>query len=191
MRIKSVLLLVVALLLPGAAYASEGGESGGLLTVDGGLMFWTVLVFGLLLYILKRTAWPVILGAVADRERSLQETLDEAARLNAEAKAALAEQRKLLADAHAQAASLLAETKLAAERERAAAVEKTRAEAEELLARARRDIAAEKDRASVELRREAVDIALAAASKLIEQRLDTAQDKKIVTEFLTSLEKSK
>lgn len=191
MRINSSLLLVAALLLPGTASASEGAGSGGLLTVDGGLMFWTLVVFGLLLYILKRTAWPVILGAVAERERSLQATLDEAARLAAQAKEDLAQQQKLLTDARTQAASLMAEAKMAAERDRAAAVEKTRAETEELLARARRDIQAEKDRASADLRREAVDIALAAAGKLIEQKLDAASDKKIVVDFLQSLEKGK
>ena len=67
------------------------------------------------------------------------------------------------------------------------ATEKTRAEAEELLARARREIGAEKDRASAELRREAVDLALAAAGKLIGQRLESDADKKIVTDYLATV----
>ena len=52
-------------------------------------------------------------------------------------------------------------------------MEKTRQEQEELLARARREIGAERDRAIEELRREAVDLSLAAASKLIGERLDS------------------
>ena len=191
MRNKSFSLLVAASLIPGVASASEGAGSGGLLTVDGGLMFWTLVVFGLLLLILKRSAWPVILGAVEERERSLQATLDEAARLSAQAKEDLAQQQKLLAEARGQAATLLAEAKAAAEKDRALATEKARAEAEELLARARREIGAEKDRASAELRREAVELALAAASKLIGQRLESAQDKKIVADYLASLEAGK
>ena len=191
MRNKSFVLLAAASLIPGAVSASEGAGSGGLLTVDGGLMFWTLVVFGLLLFILKKSAWPVILGAVEERERSLQATLDEAARLNAEAKASIAEQQKLLLEARTQASTILAETKAAAERERASATEKARAEADELISRARNEIQAEKERATAELRREAVDLALAAAGKLIGQRLEAAQDKKIVTDFLASLEKSK
>lgn len=187
MRNKTAWLMIVALLVPGTAAASEGTGGGGLLTVDGGLMFWTLVVFGLLFYILKKTAWPVILGAVEERERSLQATLDEAARLAAQAKEDLAKQEKLLAEARAQAVSLMAEAKAAAEKERSLSTEKTRAEAEELLARARREIGAEKDRASAELRREAVDLALAAAGKLIGQRLESAEDKKIVTEYLATL----
>jgi len=177
----------------GLMLVSEGaqGAPSSPFEVNPGLMLWTLISFGLLFLLLWKFVWPQLLAATEARERKIQQQLEEAERLNAEAKASNAEQKKLLGDAQAQAASLLAETKLAAERERATAVEKTRAEAEELLARARRDIAAEKDRAAVELRREAVDIALAAAGKLIEQRLDTAQDKKIVTEFLHSLEKQK
>ena len=66
-------------------------------------------------------------------------------------------------------------------------IEKTRQEQEELLARARREIAAERESAVAELRREAVDLSLAAASKLIEKRLDGETDRKLVQEFLASL----
>jgi F-type H+-transporting ATPase subunit b len=74
-----------------------------------------------------------------------------------------------------------------AEKERALAIEKTKQEQEELLARARREIAAERDTALAELRREAVDLSLAAASKLIEKRLDGETDRKLVQEFLSTL----
>ena len=59
-------------------------------------------------------------------------------------------------------------------------MEKTRHEQEELLDRARREIAAERDKAITELRREAVDLSLAAAAKLIGQRLDGDADREIV-----------
>lgn len=159
--------------------------------VNPGLMIWTFIAFGLLCLLLWKFVWPQMLAATEAREQKIQQQLAEAERLNAEAKASIAEQGKLLADARAQAASLLADVKATAERERALGVEKARAEAEEMLARARREIGAEKDRASAELRREAVDLALAAAGKLIGQRLEAAQDKKIVTDYLASLESGK
>ncbi|HEU4570452.1 MAG TPA: F0F1 ATP synthase subunit B [Gemmatimonadales bacterium] len=189
---STLMVLTLGLALPGVASASEGGAGGGgLLTVSGGLMVWTLLVFALLLFILKRSAWPLILGAVEERERNLQAKLDEATRLNTEAKALLEQQQKLLADARGEAAAVLAEAKTAADRERAGAADKAKHEAEEILARARREIASERDRALADLRREAVDLALAAAGKLIGQRLQADQDKKIVTEYLASLEQGK
>jgi F-type H+-transporting ATPase subunit b len=70
-------------------------------------------------------------------------------------------------------------------------MEKTRQEQEELLARARREIGAERERAVAELRREAVDLSLAAASRLIEKRLDGDTDRKLVLDFLASLDEKR
>ena len=159
--------------------------------VNFGLFFWTWITFGLLFFLLWKFVLPQLLQATEARELKIKQQLEEAARLNAEAKALVAEQQKLLTASRDQAAKIMADAKAAAEKEHQLAAEKTRAEAEEMLARARREIGAEKDRASAELRREAVDLALAAAGKLIGQRLEAAQDKKIVTDYLAALEPSK
>jgi F-type H+-transporting ATPase subunit b len=163
-------------------------HASGPLTVSGGLMIWTVVIFLLLLAILKKFAWPAILGAVEAREQALERQLAEAARDRELAAAMLAEHQKLVAEAKNQAHAMVAEARAVAEKERALALEKTKQEQEELLARARREIAEERDRAIVELRREAVDLSLAAASKLIEKRLDSETDRKLVLEFLASLD---
>jgi F-type H+-transporting ATPase subunit b len=162
--------------------ASE--HASGPLTVEGGLMVWTIVVFLLLLAILRKFAWPAILGAVEALERQLA----EAARDREQAAALLAEHQKLVADAKAQAHAIIAEGRGVAEKDRALAIEKTRQEQEELLARARREIAAERDKAVAELRREAVDLSLAAASRLVEKRLDSDTDRKLVTDYLASLD---
>jgi F-type H+-transporting ATPase subunit b len=85
-----------------------------------------------------------------------------------------------MAEARSSAQSLLAEAKSQSERERTAAVEKTKAEQEEMLARARREIGAERERAIADLRLEAVDLSLAAASRLVGQRLDSESDRNLV-----------
>jgi F-type H+-transporting ATPase subunit b len=159
----------------------------GPLTVEFGLMFWTIIVFVALLLILRKFAWPALLGAVEARERALEEQLAEAERNRAEAAELLAQHQKLIAEGRASAHALLAEARTVAEKERALAMEKTRQEQEELLERARRDITAERDRAVTELRREAVDLSLAAASKLISERLDSDSDRRIVQEYLANL----
>jgi F-type H+-transporting ATPase subunit b len=163
----------------------------GPLSVEPGLMIWTVVVFVALLAILKKFAWPAVLGAVEARERALEEQLAEAERNRREAAELLARHEKLLAEGKASAHALLAEARAAAEKERALAMEKTRQEQEELLARARREIGAERDRAVAELRREAVDLSLAAASRLIEKRLDGETDRKLVLDFLASLDENR
>ena len=166
----------------------EHAAASGPLTVEFGLMFWTVVVFLLLLLILKKFAYPALLGAVEARERALQEQLDAAERNRAESEALLAEHKKLLAEAKTQAHALLVEARTTAEKERALAMEKTLQEQQQLLERARRDIAAERDRAIAELRQEAVELSLAAASKLIGERLNSETDRKLVQEYLSGLD---
>ncbi|MGH7579635.1 MAG: F0F1 ATP synthase subunit B [Gemmatimonadales bacterium] len=166
-------------------------HSSGPLTVEGGLMFWTIVVFVLLLAILKKFAWPAILGAVEAREQALERQLAEAAHDREQAAALLAEHQKLVADAKGQAHAIIAEGRSVAEKDRALAIGKTRLEQEELLARARREIASERDKAVADLRREAVDLTLAAASKLVEKRLDDDTDRKLVTDFLASLDEQR
>jgi len=170
------------------ATIQEPHAAPGPLTVEPGLMIWTVVVFLLLLLILKRFAYPALLGAVEARERALQQQLDEAERNRAESAALLAEHKKLLAEARTQAHGLLVEARTTAEKERALAMEKTLQEQQQLLERARRDIGDERDRAITELRREAVDLSLAAASKLIGERLSSDTDRKLVQEYLASLD---
>jgi F-type H+-transporting ATPase subunit b len=171
-----------------APLSAQDEHASGPLTVEGGLMFWTIVVFLILLAVLKKFAWPAVLGAVEAREKALEEQLAEAERNRAESAALLEEHKKLIATARTQAHAVLAESKALADKERAVALEKTRQEQEELLARARREIQSERDRAITELRREAVDLSLAAASKLIGERLDTATDRKLVLDYLASLD---
>jgi len=156
--------------------------------VNFGLFFWTWVVFFGLMYLLKKFAWPPLLKATVEREQRIQALLEEAEQRNKEAAALLAEHEKLLADTKAKAHSIVAEARAVAEKERALAMEKTRQEQEELLERARRDIIAERGRAVVELRREAVDLSLAAASKLISERLTSETDRKIVEQYLASVD---
>jgi F-type H+-transporting ATPase subunit b len=166
----------------------EPHAARGPLTIEFGLMFWTVVVFLLLLLVLKRFAYPALLGAVEARERALQQQLDEAERNRTESAALLAEHKKLLAEARTQAQGLLVEARTSAEKERALAMEKTMQEQQQLLERARRDIGDERDRAIAELRREAVELSLAAASKLIGERLTSDIDRKLVQGYLATLD---
>ena len=169
---------------------AEGAASGPLV-VNGGLMIWTIVVFVLLLVILRKFAWPVILGAVRAREQALEQQIAEAEKNRAESAALLEQHKKLLAEARSQGQAMLAEAKAVAEKDRAAAMERTRQEQADLLDRARRDIAAEKERAILELKREAVDLSLAAASRLIGQRMTSDADRKLVESYLASLESGK
>lgn len=168
--------------------AAEPGTPASPFEVNFGLFFWTLIIFAILLFVLWKFAWPQILKATVDREEKIKGQLAEAERMNSEAKAALAEADKHRMDAQHQAQHLLAEAKAAVDKERASAVEKIKADQDALMERTRRDIASERDKAISDLRREAVDLALGAAAKVIGQRLDSEADKKIVLDYLARVE---
>ena len=173
----------------GPVFAQEtGAGGGGPLTVDGGLVIWTLVVFGLLLYVLKRQAWPVLLAAVREREQKLERQLAEAEKNRAEAAALLEEHKRLLAAAKGEAQEILNKAKTVAEKERATLLAKAREEYERLLTRARKEIEEEKEKALLALRQEAVDLSIAAAAKLLDANLDTEANRRLVTEYLAGLE---
>jgi F-type H+-transporting ATPase subunit b len=175
--------MLLALLAQGAEHAGPASP----FEVNFGLFIWTWVVFIGLFFVLKRFALPAILKATEDRERTIARQLGEAESANTEAKRLLEENRRLLAEARSQAQALMIEAKTASEKERTSSTEKARHEAEQLLARARQDIAEEKDKALVELRREAVDISLAAAARLVGQRFDAEADRALVSSYISSL----
>ena len=74
-----------------------------------------------------------------------------------------------------------------AQKEREALIAKGHEEQERLLERARREIADERDKAIQALRREAVDLSIAAASRLVETNLDSDANRRLVSEYLATL----
>jgi F-type H+-transporting ATPase subunit b len=166
----------------------NGGESFSLFSLNTGVVIWTLVIFIALVLILGRFAWRPILGALEARERHIQDVLDAAARDRIEAEKALAEHRRQLAEGRQQAQQIVVEGKQAAERVRQEMLDTARRQQDDLLARARDDIRHEREQAIDLIRREAVDLSLAAASHLVEKRLDTAEDRRLVQRYLAELE---
>ena len=169
--------------------AQTGGEEGGFtpFSINTGLAFWTILVFLILLALLWKLGWPAILKSVEDRERRIQRQLDEAERARAEAARLLEEHKQALAAARAQAQEIVTAAKAVAHKEREALLAKAREEQDQLLARARKEIESETQKALLALRHEAVDLSLAAASKLVEANLDSDANRRLVVDYLASL----
>src|SRR3989449_11708567 len=84
------------------------------------LVIWTLVVFAMLLYVRRRSAWPVLLAAVREREQRLERQLAEAEKQRQEAAALLEEQKRLLAAGHAEAQEIIAKARVVAEKEREA-----------------------------------------------------------------------
>jgi F-type H+-transporting ATPase subunit b len=180
--------LVALTLAPGFAWAQGGGEGGGgVYDMNTGLSVWTLIVFAGLVLLLGKFAWNPILKMVDEREKGIQSALDEAAQHNAEAARMLEEHKAQLADARRQASELIAEGRSAGENVRKEIEDKARAEAQSILDRARSEIERERDAAIETLRKESGELALAAASRLMQENLDQAKDRALVERYLADL----
>lgn len=186
---RTVLLSIVfSATNAGVLLAQESEQaSSGLMAIRVNLMAWTLVIFLILFFLLKRLAFPAILGAVEKRERALQEALDNAKRDREEAQRLLDEHRRRIDEARGEAQRLIAEGRAVAEKMRNDLIEQTHQEQQAMLERARREIETEKDRALAQLRREAVNLAIAGAGKVIEQNLDNTKNRQLVESFLSSL----
>ena len=150
-------------------------------------MFWTLLVFVTVAILLTKFAWGPLTEAVRNREAALQQAIDMAKKDREDAAALLAEHRKAIENAKDDAQKLIADGRAQAESMKAEMLEATKLQQAEMLERARRDIENEKVKAIDELRREAVDLAIAGAGKVIEKNLDDAGNRKLVENYLASL----
>jgi len=182
----SLFLLVLLLGSASPVFAAEEGSKVDLLTPHGGLMLWTLLIFVGLFIILSRYAFGPITQAVEAREQALQDAIDQAKRDREEAARVLAEHRAQLEGARGEAQKIIAEGRAVGEKLRTDMLEETHKQQQDILERARREIAGERDRAIAQIREEAVDLALAAAGKVIEKNLDDSANRKLVEGYLAS-----
>jgi F-type H+-transporting ATPase subunit b len=187
---RSLLAAVVLSTVTAAPVLAQEAETHGpvnLLSPNAGLMFWTLLIFLVLLVILAKFAFKPLTAAVEAREAALEKAIKDAQADREAAAKHLAEQTKALDAARAEAQRMIAESRTTGEKLRNEMLEQTKHQQAELLERARVEIDNERKRAVADLRREAVELAVAGASKVIERNLDDQTNRKLVESFLATV----
>ncbi|MEI6740194.1 MAG: F0F1 ATP synthase subunit B [Gemmatimonadaceae bacterium] len=193
LRRPSALLLGALLTLTASpAFASEAeGGPVNLLAPNPGLMVWTLVIFVILLVFLSKFAFKPLFAAVEAREQALEAAIAGAAQDRAEAAQLLAQHRAQLEASRTEAQAIIADARATAEKMRNDLLAQTKTQQEEMIEQARRAIDSEKASAIAALRTEAIDLAIAGASRVIERNLDAAANRSIVESFLTSLDGAK
>ena len=166
------------------------GDSGGsfLVSPNLGLMIWTLLVFGITMYVLSRVAFPRIQEALDKRANQIRDSIDEAEKTREEAKSILEEYRGRLKEAREQADEIIARARKTAETTTAEATEQGREKREELLAAARRDIEAETRRSLERIRKEVADLTVLTTEKVTRKTLDSDDQKRLIQEALAEVD---
>src|SRR5687767_13383073 len=176
--------------------AQEGGgeaaaeEEGGsfLVSPNVGLMIWTLLAFGVTLFLLNKLAFPRIAEALDRRRLTIEQSLDDAARSKREADELLEEYRARLREAREQAEDITARARKAADSLADSAKAEAGKQREELLAATRRDIEAETRRALDEIRKEVANLTVVATEKVTRKSLTPEDHRRLIEDALREVD---
>lgn len=160
-----------------------------MLEINPGLIIWTIITFVIVLMILRWTAWKPILGALTAREEKIRGALADAEQARQQAKALLEEHRKQIAAAEDQVQRILMEGRALADKQRAEIAEKAQSSARHMIVQAKEEIQREKDAALTQLRSEVADLAIGAASKILDKNLDTPAQRSLVDAAIREINK--
>jgi F-type H+-transporting ATPase subunit b len=166
--------------------ASSSGSF--LITPNVGLMVWTLLLFGISLYVLAKLAFPRISAALDKRQRAIEESIDTAERTRAEAAALLADYRERLKESRQEAEGIIDRARKAAETHERDASEEAKAKREQMMEQTRRDIEAETRRAIQDIRREVADLTVMATEKVTRKTLTDDDQRRLVEDALSELD---
>ncbi|MGH2968209.1 MAG: F0F1 ATP synthase subunit B [Solirubrobacteraceae bacterium] len=169
-------------------FAAEDSGGSFLVSPDVGLMIWTLIVFGVSLYVLAKVAFPRIAEALDKRQQAIEESIATSERVRTEAEQLLAEYRERLAEARGQADEIVARARKTGEAHENEVLAEAKAKREEMMEQTRRDIDAETRRAIQEIRKEVADLTVAATEKVTRKTLTEADQKRLVEEALAELD---
>ncbi len=170
-------------------FAAEETGGGKFLVQPGvGLMIWTLLAFGITLYVLRRWVFPRIQEQLDIRQKAIEETIDTAERTRKEAEQLLREYRERLAEARQQAEDIVARARKAGERYEQEHVEVTSKKQQEMLEAARRDIEVETRLALERIRKEVADLTVIATEKVTRKTLTSEDHQRLIQEALQEVD---
>ena len=152
-----------------------------LVTPEIGLIFWTTIVFLLLLVVLKKYAWKPILAAVDERNKSIEDALKAADKAKEEMLALNVDNERILMEAKKERDVLLKEGREIKEKVIAEAKDKAKLEADKILVSAKEQITNEKMKAITELKNQVAELSIEIAEKIIKSELqDVNKQKELV-----------
>jgi F-type H+-transporting ATPase subunit b len=175
--------------LPLAAAKPAKAEGGSfLVSPNVGLMIWTLIVFTISLYVLKKLVFPRIQETLDKRQRVIEESIDAAERTRVEADKLLAEYRERLAQAREQAEEIVTRARKAAEAAEAQAAKDAKVKHDEMLEQTKREVQAETRRAIQEIRNEVAELTILATEKVTRKTLTDDDQRRLVEEALSELD---
>lgn len=172
----------------GAAHEEHASHAAqdSVLHFSSNILFWEYVTFGLILLVLAWKVIPVMLKQLGDRQASIQDALDKADKVRAEAEVLLRKHEEMMRDAHADAKKITDDA-IAAAREAAARIQsEADAAAKETRERAQKEVEQLTRKAEAELRDAAVELALLASSRVLQKSLNDDDHRRLAQEAIAA-----
>ena len=161
--------------------------AGGLTDVNFGLTLWTIVLFILFAAGMAKLGWGPLLAAIEEREKGIRGAVDGAQKAHSEAQALLAQHKEMLREAGREREEIIKRALQDAELLKADLSARAKAESDQMVQRAREQIDREKGQAILELRTQVADLAMEAASKIVESSLTPDAQRKLVDDFIKTM----
>ena len=155
---------------------------------DPGLFIWTIVTFLLLLWGLKKIAWTPLLEALETRQNAIRKSLDDAQQAKVELERLNAESARIIQQARVDAEAIISQGRVDGDRLREEIRSKARSEADNIVKNAERQIQLETSRALEQIRREAVDLSVMIASKIIQRNLSREDNERLIDDTIKQVE---
>lgn len=153
-----------------------------ILTPDFGLLFWMLLAFLIVFFLMAKYGFPIITKMVEDRKNYIDESLQKAHEANERLAGIQQESERLLAEARAKQAEILAQAKATGDSIVSEARNKAQADGAKLLQEAKAQIAAEKVNALRDIRQTVADLSIVIAEKVVRQKLANNDEQQALIE---------
>ena len=188
MKINSVLfLLLTKLSFAGSTPHTDNQTSGWLdkwLTIDFGLLYWTILTFFVLLVILRWKAWAPLIQALDARAEQIADSLSKAEKASYQAEEQAIKNKELLNAAKQEAQKIISKARDTGDKIKHKLEEDGKKQYNSILEKAKEDIEREKEKIIIEIKEEVVNLSVMAAEKIIDKSLNDNDHTNIVKETI-------
>lgn len=165
--------------------AEEGGIA--LLDVNPGLVIWTFLIFGIVLFILSKFAWGPISNALDERAKKIHDDIDRADHLRKDAEKKLEEYLEKINGLKAEGQAIVAEARKDAEALKNDLLNQARKESEAMKNRSLREVSMARDQALEDIHKQVTEISMVIVAQILERTLKGEDHKKLIDDTVSKL----
>jgi F-type H+-transporting ATPase subunit b len=172
------------------AHAEHGHnehEAVNPMEISGQMVLWTWIVFAVMMVVLYKLAWKPILGALDQREKDIQDSIDNAETVRKELEGIEEVRQKTVAEADDKAKSVLDAARKGAQEQARHIEGKAREQAQILSENANREIETARAKAEASLKAESGAWARELAGKLIDANLDDKKNQALTDKLIQEL----